>query len=41
MNSDAADGAKFWISFKQLKELRKAGRLQTIQNKRPWCWDGA
>ena len=26
------DGAKFWIIFKQLKLLRKAGHLQLIQN---------
>ena len=37
----ATDGAEFWISCNRLKELRKAGRLQTIQNKCPWCWDAA
>ena len=31
----ATDGAEFWISCNQLKELRKAGRLQTLQNKSP------
>ena len=28
-------GLLFWI--KRLKLLRKANRLQVIQNKRPWC----
>ena len=30
-----ADGAKFWITCKRLKLLRKAGRLQLIQNSAP------
>ena len=29
------DGAKFWITCKQLKLLRKAGHLQLIQNSAP------
>ena len=37
----ATEGTEFQISFKQLKELRKAGQLQVIQNKHPWCWDAA
>ena len=37
----ATDGAEFWISCNRLKELRKAGRLQMIQNKRPWFLDVA
>ena len=33
----ATEGAEFQISCKRLKELRKAGQLQVIQNKHPWC----
>ena len=29
------DGAEFWITCKRLKLLRKAGRLQLIQNSAP------
>ena len=31
----ATEGAEFWISCKALKLLRKAGRLQLIQNSAP------
>ena len=31
----ATEGAEFWISCKRLKLLRKAGRLQLIQNSAP------
>ena len=37
MNSDAADGAKFWISFKQPAILSSFSCLQVIQNKLLWC----
>ena len=37
MNLDAADGAKFWISFKQPAILSSFSCLQVIQNKLLWC----
>ena len=40
-NSDVAlTGSEFWISCKRLKLLRKAGRLQLIQNSAP-LWSSA